>query len=179
MVILINKLWGYATSIVRLTNVVGDNLYFTSAYNIKAGVPYLVKPEHTVETPYLTYNNNIVVELESQAVDFDGVQYVGNYSPYQWTGVNEYYYGVSSNAIIRAKETTSALKGMRGYFVLPQEMKARIVIDRLPTDIMVVEEENKGANSGIYSMQGIFLGYDVKKLARGIYIINGKKQIVK
>lgn len=175
----INKVWGYATSIVRLTNVVGDNLYFTSAYNIKAGVPYLVKPERTVETPYLTYNNNIVVELESQVVDFDGVQYVGNYSPYQWTGVNEYYYGVSSNAIIKAKETTSALKGMRGYFVLPQEMKARIVIDCLPTDIMVVEEGNKESNSGIYSMQGIFLGYDIKKLARGIYIINGKKQTIK
>ena len=175
----INKVWGYATAVVQLTNVEDGKLHFTSVYNIKASVPYLVKPERTVETPYFTFDNNIVVDLDPQAVDFAGVQYVGNYSPYQWTGTNEYYYGVSANAIIKAKETTPSLKGMRGYFILPQAMKASIVINGGTTDITVVEEEDKGTCSGIYNLQGVFLGNDVKNLAPGIYIINGKKQTIK
>ena len=39
--------------------------------------------------------------------------------------------------------------------------------------------ENKEINSGIYNLQGVFLGHDVKNLAPGIYIINGKKQTIR
>lgn len=175
----INKMWGYATMIVQLSDVNNGILHFTSVYNIKAGVPYLVKPERTVTTPHFMYSNDIVVNLEPGVVEFDNVKYAGNYSPYEWSVGDEYYYGVSSNALIKAKETTVPLKGMRGYFTIPQGMKAAIYIDGVVTGISNVTEKATYGESGIYNLQGLYLGKDVNVLAPGIYIINGKKQIVK
>lgn len=175
----INKTWGYATMIVQLTKVEDDKMYFTSAYNIKAGVPYLIKPERTVETPYLTYNNNIVVESEPVIVDHDGIRYEGNYTPHEWNPADEYYYGVKSNNIIQAKESTAALKGMRGYFVIPQGRKAMIYIGDNFTGISETVEEKGNGNAGIYNLQGVYLGNDASSLAPGIYIVNGQKCIVK
>ena len=128
--------------IVQLTKVEDDKMYFTSAYNIKAGVPYLVKPERTVETPYFTYENNIVVENEPVVTDFDGIKLVGNFTPHEWNSADEYYYGVKSNNIIKAKESTAALKGMRGYFVIPQGRKAIIYIGDNFTGISETVEES-------------------------------------
>ena len=175
----INKTWGYATMIVQLTKVEDDKMYFTSAYNIKAGVPYLVKPERTVETPYFTYDNNIVVENEPIVTDYDGIQFAGNYTPHEWNPADEYYYGVKSNNIIKAKESTAALKGMRGYFVIPQGRKAIIYIGDNFTGISETVEEMGNGNAGIYNLQGVYLGNDASSLAPGIYIVNGQKCIVK
>jgi hypothetical protein len=179
----INKTWGYATMIVQLTKVENGNMYFTTAYNIKAGVPYLVQPERTVATPYFTYDNNIVVESEPKSVDYDGIMYAGNYTPHIWSGTTEYYYGVKSNNIIQAKETTAALKGMRGYFVIPQDMKVKVYIGGdIGGDITgindMVEEECESVTR-IYNLQGVYLGNDASSLAPGLYIVNGKKCIVK
>ena len=175
----INKTWGYATMIVQLTKVENDRMYFTSAFNIKAGVPYLIKPERTVETPYLTYNNNIVVESEPVIVDHDGIRYEGNYTPHEWNPADEYYYGVKSNNIIQAKESTAALKGMRGYFVIPQGRKAMIYIGDKITGISETVEEKGNGNAGIYNLQGVYLGNDASTLAPGVYIVNGQKCVVK
>ncbi len=175
----INKTWGYATMIVQLTKVEDDKMYFTSAYNIKAGVPYLVKPERTVETPYFTYDNNIVVENEPIVTDFDGIRFAGNYTPHEWNPADEYYYGVKSNNIIKAKESTAALKGMRGYFIIPQGRKAIIYIGDNFTGISETVEEMGNSNAGIYNLQGVYLGNDASSLAPGIYIVNGQKCVVK
>jgi hypothetical protein len=175
----INKTWGYATMIVQLTKVEDDKMYFTSAYNIKAGVPYLVKPERTVETPYFTYDNNIVVENEPIVTDYDGIQFAGNYTPHEWNPADEYYYGVKSNNIIKAKESTAALKGMRGYFVIPQGRKAMIYIGDNFTGISETVEEKGNGNAGIYNLQGVYLGNDASTLTPGVYIVNGQKCIVK
>jgi hypothetical protein len=106
---------------------------FDYQYEMKAGVPYLIKPERTVSVPQFEFNgDNIKVVEEPLADEHNGYSFVGNYTPHTWDvnradGV-EYYYGVSSNKIIKAKATTSALKGLRAYFVLPNGANARMVI---------------------------------------------------
>lgn len=175
----INKTWGYATSVIQLTDVADGVLYFTSTYNIKAGVPYLVKPERTVTAPSLTYNNNIVVNDEPQVCDFGGIQYVGNYTPYEWNGVTDYYYGVKSGNIIKAKNTTASLKGLRAYFVVPQGQNVKIFIDGEFTGISEVFASDKDEDARIYNLQGMYLGNDASVLKPGIYIINGEKHVVR
>lgn len=105
--------------------------------------------------------------------------FVGNYTPHEWNPADEYYYGVKSNNIIQAKESTAALKGMRGYFVLPQGCKARIYIGDDFTGISETVEEKGNSNAGIYNLQGVYLGNDASSLAPGLYIVNGQKCIVK
>ena len=132
-----------------------------------------------METPYLTYNNNIVVESEPVIVDHDGIRYEGNYTPHEWNTANEYYYGVKSNNIIQAKESTAALKGMRGYFVIPQGRKAIIYIGDNFTGISEVVDDTRNGNAGIYNLQGVYLGNDAEALLPGVYIVNGQKCVVK
>ena len=86
---------------------------------------------------------------------------------------------VKSNNIIKAKESTAALKGMRGYFVIPQGRKAIIYIGDNFTGISETVEEKGNGNAGIYNLQGVYLGNDASSLAPGIYIVNGQKCIVK
>lgn len=105
--------------------------------------------------------------------------FVGNYTPHEWNPADEYYYGVKSNNIIQAKESTAALKGMRGYFVLPQGCKARIYIGDNFAGISETVEEKGNSNAGIYNLQGVYLGNDASSLAPGLYIVNGQKCIVK
>ena len=38
--------------IVQVTKVEDDRMYFKSAFNIKVGVPYLIKPERTGPTEF-------------------------------------------------------------------------------------------------------------------------------
>lgn len=175
----INKTWGYATSVVQLTDVSDGRMYFTSVYNIKAGVPYLVKPERTVTTPSLVYDNNIVVETEPTVHDFGLVKYIGNYIPHGWNGVDEYYFGVKSSSLIKASGSTANLKGMRGYFVLSEPRNVKIFIDGDFTGIAEVTADGVLEDTRIYSLQGVYLGNDASKLKPGIYIINGEKYVIR
>ncbi len=55
----INKLWGYATMIVRFTSVTEDHaMNFDCQYEMKAGVPYLIKPERMVSVPQFEFNGD-------------------------------------------------------------------------------------------------------------------------
>ena len=182
----INKLWGYATMIVRFTSVTEDHaMNFDYQYEMKAGVPYLIKPERTVSVPQFEFNgDNIKVVEEPLADEHNGYSFVGNYTPHTWDvnradGV-EYYYGVSSNKIIKAKATTSALKGLRAYFVLPNGANARMVIGGVETGIEDVIDGNAILDPvRVYNLQGQYLGSDADALPRGLYIINGKKQVIR
>lgn len=183
----VNKTWGYSTMIVQLKSLSGNTMRFENVFQIKAGVPYLVKPERTVEVPQLEYAGNIIVEPEPIPAEIDGFRYIGNYTPHEWNIGNgdftEYYFGVSSNNMIPAKETTSALKGMRAYFVLPKGVAARISIGdetvgiaEIPTTETVIPA------NGVYDLSGrkvVLSEQDYSKLPKGIYIINGKKQVIK
>ena len=182
----INKMWGYATMIIRLKSAENDVLNFEYQFDIKAGVPYLMKPERTVTTPNWEINgDNIVVAPQPITDEYNGYQFIGNYTSHTWN-INrddnrvEYYYGVGSGKIIKAKANTAALKGLRAYFVLPSGANARISIGE---EVMGIEEkellEDIMAPVHIYNMQGQYLGSKPESLPHGLYIINGKKQIIK
>jgi len=182
----VNKLWGYATMIVAFTSASGDLLNFDYVYELKAGVPYLVKPERTVATPKFEIDgNDIVVASEPQAIEREGFQFVGNYTPHTWDiyrgDGHESYYGTSSGKILRAKATTAALQGMRAYFVVPDGVaSARIGFGGVVTSIdEVVDPSEILGPTRIYNLQGQYVGSDVKRLPCGLYIINGRKQQIR
>lgn len=183
----INKLWGYATMILRFTSAENDVLNFSYQHDMEAGVPYLVKPDHTVVMPQWEFDGDDIVIANEPVTDEDnGFQFVGIYTPHTWNtsrgdGKAEYYYGVTSNKIIKAKQTTAALKGLRAYFVLPANTtNARVnfdgivvsIDDEVPADAII-------RPTRIYNLQGQYVGSDPDGLPKGLYIINGKKQVLK
>jgi hypothetical protein len=51
-------------------------------------------------------------------------------------------------------------------------------MDKL-TGISNVNVEQKQANAYVYTIDGRMVGKDIKGLAKGLYIVNGKKVVVK
>ena len=183
----INKLWGYATMILEFKAADGQDITVDYVSDMKAGMPYLVKPERDVNIPRLEFNgDNITIRDTPICVEHDGFQFVGNYTPHEWDlsrtdGGAEWYYGVTTHKLYKAKTTTAALKGLRAYFVLPDNVNnARIIIGDEVTGIAEVEHEpTLFAPVRIYNLQGQYLGTNPDRLPRGMYIINGKKQHVR
>lgn len=186
----INKLWGYATMIARLSSVDGEGMNFEYVYDIKAGVPYLVRPERTVNVPRFEFNgNNIYVAPVPETDSYGGYEFVGTYTPHEWDldrgdGGQEYYYSPSQEKLYKAKSTTAALKGLRAYFVIPAGMLARLNIGGVFTDIEEVAPDAQVVRSDdhVYDLQGRKMKEDagrMKDLAPGVYIVNGKKIVVK
>lgn len=181
----INKLWGYGTMIVRFTSVDGDLMNFDYQHDIKAGVPYLMRPERTVAAPHLEFNGDNIHVVEEPIDDcYSGYHFVGNYTPHEWNMENpdgvEKYYGVTQGKLIAAKSNTAALKGLRAYFVVPSTSNARLCIGGIETAIdEVVSQEYIIGPQRIYNLQGQYVGSSTENLPKGMYIINGKKQIIR
>lgn len=95
---------------------------------------------------------------------------------------NKFYYSTGE----------STIKGFRGYFVLDDYTKSiifgnsslglniSIAIDGELTAIEGISTNYRN-NDDVYSVSGVYMGKasDMNKLSRGIYIVNGKKVIVK
>ena len=74
------------------------------------------------------------------------------------------------------------MRGMRAYFSFPGEMQsniAKIVIDSDETAISDVVTDDNTSDSGIFNLNGAYVGNDESKLGKGIYIKNRKKVVVK
>jgi hypothetical protein len=182
--------WGYNTMLVRFKSMEGETLNFEYAWNIKAGEPYLVKPERTVVQPELDFNGNLVLSEEPKADTYnnthnDDYSFVGIYSPRAWKNIGtEYYYGVSSGKLVKAKSNSSALNGMRAYFVLPANaLNARLSIQGIETmgidSEALIDGRALGGPQRIYNLQGQRVNSDERSLPAGIYIVNGKKQVIR
>ena len=139
--------------------------------------------------------NEVVVKKESvssAATWFDEdsetnilIQGVGvyKYQPIPKNGIflndNAFYYSTG----------TSNVKATRGYFVLDDYFfsedgaGANIIftIDDEPTAIEGLSTTNYRPNDNVYSISGVYMGKasDMKKLPRGMYIVNNKKITVK
>lgn len=178
----INKTWGYNTMLVQLKSVADATLSFEYAWNIKAGVPYLVKPERTVEHPELEYKGNLNLQTDPLPSTYDNYTFVGNYGPHAWAADGtEWYYGVKRGVLFQASQATAHLNGFRAYFILPADGTARLSIMGVATDGIgeLPTAEMSAGRTAVYNVQGLYMGDDTKTLPAGLYIVNGKKMVVK
>lgn len=89
------------------------------------------------------------------------------------TGSGKYYYYIPANkAYLPIKSSESAATSIK--LLLPDEYA-------VATSINKVTSEEKPAQEGIYTLTGVKVkdGNNTNDLPRGIYIVNGKKQIIK
>lgn len=179
----VNKIWGYNTLIAQFTSIDEDVMNFDYVHDIKAGMSYLIKPERTVDMPVLELNDMVSFVEQPIPSVFGDYQYVGVYSPRNWDVSSnlEYYYVASTGTLSNANSSTEILKGMHGYFMIPEGGNAEIRIGGMIVAVPRVVPSNI-VNVGpvrIYNLQGQYVGSDPTRLSHGIYIINGKKQYVK
>ncbi len=106
----------------------------------------------------------------------DGVTFQGTYAP-KAAGSITGNYGVTSDGRIAKAGSGASLKGYRAYFTgVPagSEIKGFVIDGEDATDIGLVQMV-EGSDKPVYNMSG----QKVQKAQRGIYIINGKKVVIK
>jgi hypothetical protein len=168
----------------------GTTMKFTNSCNIEAGTPYLVKPNSDIENP--VYSNVTLFAQAAKSIEIGGYSFIGTYSPKELaTDKTELFLTNSGKLAYPSSTATATMKGMRAYFKVPAGADARLNIDDMEdgiTPISTVGEESNAwydltgrriANGPLGRRTLATNGTKEQPTAKGIYIQNGKKQIIK
>ncbi|MBR7049122.1 MAG: hypothetical protein IKI16_04640 [Prevotella sp.] len=161
-------------------------LYFKEANEIEAGKPYLVKWTTTGSDIVNPVFESVEIDddLESVKSEDEKVEFIGNYSPVTLTGpdASNYYLGTGSKLYWPSQNRT--MNSFRAYFHVDlggnANVKAFVLnLDDTTTGISLTPGPSpKGEGSEYwYDLSGRKLAK--KPTQKGIYIVNGKKVVIK
>ncbi len=175
----------------HLSNVLGDTsqeegvLQFSAASHIDANTPILVKKVNSEATGISIIESNVTVENttaeQNDETTTSGWSAEGYYSEQQFTDYSGLFY-IASNQFWAATGTLT-VKPFRAIYIYAGDTPANVLkisIDDTPNAIMDIETEGATPN-GIYTIGGQLVrqNSDIRDLAPGLYIINGKKTLIK
>lgn len=161
-------------------SMTGSVMNFEATTSLKAAHAYLVKPTTDIVNPVF---NNVTVSLRDKVVDgANGYEFVGIHSATDLKTDGTNLFLGEANKFYIPTEDDHTLKALRGYFVAPSSesgAQMAIRIDDTTTSIAAINGNAATMNGKVYNLSGQYVGNDVKALPKGIYIVNGKKYIVK
>lgn len=178
----VQELFGNIHRLRTFTGNVDANgtMIFTEAKEIKAGVPYLLKPAKTVESPIFT---NVIYTNATPTVVSDptgAFSFVGAFNPTKLqTDGTELFLG-NGDKLYKPSSLHNRMNGMRAFFRIKKNSNAlsngkyAIRFDDETTAIMDIFPELKSHKPCIYNLQGMRVD-DSQPLPPGIYFKNGKK----
>lgn len=174
--------FGSNAEVYEYTSLTGTTMDFSKVTEMKAGKPYLVKTSEDKDC--LVFSNvNITEDTKPQLSDVSSdYVYAGTFSPYAMA-VDRTELFLTANGQLKypssSDNNVNRLRGYRGYFRLANAngSETKISFDGEMTGI-----ENLDADLGqpvrVYNLNGQYLGDSLKGLARGVYLVNGKKVII-
>ena len=164
----------------QFIGVEDNKLRFEEATSIEAGVPYLLTVAQAHEMGNVG-KVDILVE-EPKAVTVDGVTFKGTFNVKVLDEKN-LFLGKDGNLKVPASTEgdNNKLKGMRAFFVLPEATQTAYSLSfgGETTGIQAIEGEKAVKAQGVYTISGVKVADNTAKLAKGLYIVNGKKFIQK
>ena len=164
----------------KYKSMTGTTMNFEPTTSLKAMHAYLVKPTSNIVNP--EFEDVLVVSEGDNVTDGEnGYKFVGICSkhPLALDGTN-LFLGANNTFYLPTPEDYT-LKALRGYFVVPEGTSASkmgINIDGETTSISTLNTAD-AINGKVYNLNGQYVGNNVKTLQKGIYVVNGKKIIVK
>lgn len=142
------------------------------AGTISANVPVLVKA--TTASTEQVFEGVQVVAAESAVVEGTNFDFVGTYAPIT---VAEGDYFIGNGALYKSAGATS-MKAFRAYInakTTATGAKVNLFIDGIATSIREINGATANESGDVFNI----VGQRVKKAQKGLYIINGKKVLVK
>jgi hypothetical protein len=167
-------------------------LWFKTATEIEAGVPYLVKwtSGDNITGPVfqgVTISNSTAQTLASETAGLETVQMVGTYSPVDVTANDKSILFLGDANTLYYSSTDRQIRSCHAYFSVPYikghpEAKARAFALNFDgeetTGILEVSAKSNEVKDDVwYSLDGVRL--NGKPTQRGMYINKGKKILVK
>lgn len=178
----VQELFGNTHRLRSFTGKVDANgtMIFAEAKEIKAGVPYLLKPAKTVENPVFTnviYTNATPTVVSNPTGAFS---FVGTFNPTELqTDGTELFLG-NGDKLYKPSSSHNRMNGMRAFFRIKKNSNAlsngkyAIQFDDETTAIMDILPELKSHKPRTYNLRGMVVD-DSQPLPPGIYVKNGKK----
>ena len=162
--------FGTGTKVAQLTGVSGTTLQFSNVTSMNANEPYMIKVANDFNAAAI--NGATLVEGTPAktvgSVTFQGVYTAGN--------IPAGAFFVSGNQLYRASDATNTIKPFRAYFVSDSNASA-LTLDfgDGTTGINTLNVERGTVNGEVYNLAS----QRVMQPTKGLYIVNGKKVIVK
>lgn len=175
--------------LAEYTDVASGTLYFTSATTVEAGKPYLIKP--TASNPADGWTFAGVSKFTAKPTDVtyknDELGYDVTFkASFDKTTAPAGSYVISQNTIYLLTGGAKDMKGFRGYF--QEELTTSggklnsFTIDGTVTGIITADGFTETPVFDIYNLNGQLVkraATSTEGLAKGIYIVGGRKQIVR
>ena len=150
-------------------------LTFSPVTELEANKPYVIYVPDEIKTPFTFTGKTVTAAATSadRATTFNGVTFQGTYAPMA-AGSLDGMWGLTAKGKIAKASTTTTMKGFRAYFA-GSLAGARVVFMDDFTGISTIAVDG-AMTEGVFNLQGQKVE-NVKK--GGLYIINGKKTLVK
>lgn len=164
-------------------------LKFNNATNIEAGKPYLIKWDAGENIVSPTFNGvTITSTTPTSVVSHDNkLKFVGQYNPYSITDANiDEVILLTSNNKLGYSNNPRTLNCFRAHFFAPKDGDMSRSVKQYninfgngqgTTGITEMRSETEITRNGWYTLEGRRL--QDKPSAKGVYIMNGKKVIIK
>ena len=183
----ITSAFGANAKVAQLTGFSPDKLQFTSVTSMNAHEPYLIQvASGDSYSGTATINGVTITTGTPSKTSVSGVDFIGSYNastdiPY--SDASYAYYFISSNTLYQTgtSGTHDTMKGFRAYFKVPDTTAARALSFSIDdeggetTSIAEVRGKMSDDRGEYFDLQG----RKVAQPGKGLYIVNGKKVIIK
>lgn len=179
----ITAVFGEGSVVSAFTSVTGKVMNFERVATIAAGQPYIVQAtkastEISLDKVEMKFEpgSNVKQKSDELSMSFNGIV-----SPYTFKKNDGSELFLDKNGNLRYPSTLpSQMKGMRAYFEVldgkSNEAKVNIGGGLSSIDKLMDGEAMTGK---VYNLNGQYVGNTLDGLAKGLYIMNGKKYVVK
>lgn len=182
----INTLFGENAEIREFNRVENSEMVFVEPKEkaIVAGTPYLFKPENNIDNSLffratVDNSNNVASYADAEGKEY---KFVGVTSPTALLAT-DIFIGTDANLYYPDMDTEGAniINGMRAYIQLPEGTDAKTFSINTNGIATSISNINKAAEAEgiVYTISGQKVGKYTEKLPKGIYVMNGKKFVVK
>lgn len=183
----IAEVFGAGSVVSEYTSVEGTVMNFTPVPSMTANCPYIVQATESFDTKDIagvTLKTIVKDENRAEHMNAEGTflaYFVGSPSIFKFTSVDGSQLFLDKNGNLRYPSTVgSQMKGMRAYFEvldgIGNEAKVNIGGGLSSIDKLMNGEAMTGK---VYNLNGQYVGNTLDGLAKGLYIMNGKKYVVK
>lgn len=164
------------------------SLNFNKVTETKAGIPYMVRPikGSNIQNPVFT---NKTIEVDQPATVTHRCEnttsyecsFTGIFNPTDVHDRTIRFVSADGGTLnMAATNDNSKLKGFRAYVKLPSESTpAKINCVDTTNGITTAESDVRNTKPGVYDLFGRYIGPSVKGLGHGVYIVKGRKIIIK
>ncbi len=179
----IKSQWGEDTQVAEFTGCTETTLKFTSVTRIEAGKPYLVKPTKSFDTGKDYYEFTGISPFVANPTDVTWSPVTYKASFHKTTAPQSSY--VLRKNVVYHLTSDMTMKGFRGYFVESAANAAKIANWILnDDDVTGIQEVTVDAANpaDIYQLDGRLVrsrATTFSGLSKGVYVVNGKKVIIK